>query len=81
MEYEKSRSKSSYLIIDGINGFEQRYVHMDSFVVDVGDKVRKGELIGHTGDKKNTAPHLHFELRRDGIPVDPDLFLPQEGKL
>ncbi len=76
LEYENSRSNSSYLIVDGVNGFEQRYVHMDSFVADVGKKVKKGELIGYTGDKKNTAPHLHFELRRDGIPVDPELYLP-----
>ena len=53
---------------------------MDSFSVKVGDEIKKGDLIGYTGDKKDTKPHLHFELRKNGVPVDPILYLPKQGE-
>lgn len=79
LEYKGSDSESSYLIIKGTNGYEQRYLHMDSFSVKVGDNVNKGDVIGYAGARKTKDAHLHFELRKNGTAVDPELHLPKKG--
>jgi murein DD-endopeptidase MepM/ murein hydrolase activator NlpD len=46
--------------------------HMSGMVVDAGDHVRAGQLIGYVGSTgASTGPHLHFEVRLGGKPVDP----------
>ena len=51
---------------------ETWYAHMSGFAVDVGDRVSQGETIGFVGKTGNaTGPHLHFEVRKAGKPVDP----------
>jgi murein DD-endopeptidase MepM/ murein hydrolase activator NlpD len=53
------------------------YAHLDEFAVAVGHKVRQGELLGGAGTTGySTGPHLHFELRYQGRPVDPHVYLP-----
>ena len=76
LEYAGSASESSYLIIEGNDGYQQRYLHI-SFLVNVNEDVRIGQLIGYTGDRKNMEPHLHFEIRKDGKPINPRLLLPK----
>ena len=54
------------------------YAHMapDSTPLSVGDTVAAGDYIGQVGDTGlSTAPHLHFELHLDGVPVDPFAWL------
>jgi len=48
---------------------------MDSFVVKKDDVVEKGQLIGYSGMRQNTDPHLHFEIRQGDTKVDPVLLL------
>jgi murein DD-endopeptidase MepM/ murein hydrolase activator NlpD len=52
------------------------YAHQAAFGVHAGDRVRKGQPIGVIGDTGYaTGPHLHFEVRVDGVPIDPAPFL------
>ncbi|WP_165821012.1 M23 family metallopeptidase [Nocardioides gansuensis] len=63
------------------DGTEIWYCHQTSFLVDVGDVVRGGEVIGTVGSTGNsTGPHLHIEVRPGGgDPVDPWTALVQHG--
>lgn len=48
------------------------YAHLSKIVVDQYKSVRKGDIIGYVGQTgKATGPHLHFEIRKNGVPVDP----------
>jgi murein DD-endopeptidase MepM/ murein hydrolase activator NlpD len=58
------------------NGVSTRYGHASTVLVKVGDRVRKGQeiaLIGSSG--RSTGPHVHFEVIRDGRPVNPESYL------
>lgn len=58
--------------VDHGNGLQTRYAHLSDLLVKVGDVVTAGQrlaLSGNTGH--STGPHLHFEVRQDGSPVDP----------
>jgi murein DD-endopeptidase MepM/ murein hydrolase activator NlpD len=65
------------VIIRHNNGFISVYKHAASLTVAQGDKVRTGEVIalaGSTG-QESTGVHLHFELWKDGYPIDPSIFI------
>jgi murein DD-endopeptidase MepM/ murein hydrolase activator NlpD len=58
------------------NGFETRYAHLSAVDVHVGDVVEAGTDLGKVGTTGySTGPHLHFEVRHDGKPIDPAPFL------
>jgi murein DD-endopeptidase MepM/ murein hydrolase activator NlpD len=49
---------------------------MSALNVSVGDTVRRGQPVGALGSTgRSTGPHLHFEVRRNGTPLDPATFL------
>ncbi len=53
-------------------GYESLYGHMVRIKARVGQKVKRGEVIGYVGNTgKSTGPHCHYEVHRSGIPVDP----------
>lgn len=61
-----------YILIDHGDGLESMYGHASRLFVQRGDRVERNEVIALSGSTgRSTAPHLHFEIRRDGEPVDP----------
>jgi murein DD-endopeptidase MepM/ murein hydrolase activator NlpD len=53
-------------------GFESWYGHMSSIAASTGESVRGGTIIGYVGSTgHSTGPHLHFEVREFGTPIDP----------
>ena len=64
------------LVVDHGNGFRTGYAHLAERLVATGDSVQKGDLIGKVGDTgRTTGPHLHYEVRVNGLPVNPTRFL------
>ncbi len=62
--------------IDNGNGLTTRYAHLSSIDVTQGESVAAGAIVGHIGETgRATGPHLHYEVRIDGEPVDPEQFL------
>ncbi len=60
------------IIVDHGGGFTSYYGHLSKYNVKVGDKVHKGQKIGAVGNTgRSTGPHLHFEIRKNGVPQNP----------
>lgn len=61
-----------HIVLDHGNGVTSLYGHMSALYVDVGQNVSKGQVIGAVGlTGRTTGPHLHFETRRGGAPINP----------
>lgn len=61
-----------YVYIDHMDGFQTRYLHMTHYIVDVGDYVSAGQVIGYMGSTgASTGPHLHFGIYYKGSSVNP----------
>ncbi len=68
--------------IDHGLGLSTRYGHMSRILVSEGDTVETGQILGLAGSTgRSTGPHLHYEVRRNGDPVDPMRFLNAGMKL
>ncbi|HEU4992072.1 MAG TPA: peptidoglycan DD-metalloendopeptidase family protein [Luteimonas sp.] len=64
------------LIIDHGNGYMSLYAHNEALLRDAGDRVKRGDAVASTGNSGSAGPvGLYFELRRNGDPVDPGLWL------
>lgn len=64
------------VVIDHGDGVQSLYGHLSDITVQVGTKVRVGQKIGSEGSTGNsTGPHLHFEVRKNGVAVDGKAFL------
>ena len=61
-----------YVIVDHGGGYRTMYAHCSQILVRAGQKVSQGQLIARAGSSGNvTGPHLHFEIRVNGSPVNP----------
>jgi murein DD-endopeptidase MepM/ murein hydrolase activator NlpD len=65
------------VVVDHGNGFRSYYGHLYGFYVDVGEQVERGQPLGALGNTGlSTGPHLHFEIRQDGVLRNPLDYLP-----
>lgn len=66
------RGYGNHVIIDHGYGYETLYAHMSNFNVRRGEEVRRGQVIGYVGNTgTSVAPHLHYEVHRNGDKVNP----------
>ena len=55
-----------------MDGIVTKYGHMQRWAVQPGQWVKRGEIIGYIGmSGRTTGPHLHYEVRLNGVPVNP----------
>ncbi len=70
-----ARRESHYgnlIVIEHGYGYETRFAHLDAFLVEPGQKVRRGDRIGLVGNTgRSTGSHLHYEVRVDSVPKNP----------
>ena len=83
---EKGYGKS--ILIDHGFNYQTLYTHLGKYNVKIHQKVKRGDIIGYMGNSGvSTGPHLHYEVKKNGIPVNPinyyfnDLTLDEYEKL
>lgn len=67
--------KGSYVVVEHINGYQTRYSHLSYVSVAYGQKVAQGQALGMVGSTGSAvAPHVHYEILKNGRVVNPVLF-------
>jgi murein DD-endopeptidase MepM/ murein hydrolase activator NlpD len=67
------------IVIDHGYGIKTRYGHLSKMLVKAGDRVKRGSPIANVGNTgRSTGPHLHYEVRVNGIPQNPRKFILEE---
>jgi len=66
------RGYGNHVIINHGYGYKTLYAHMKKYIVKRGEKVKRGDLIGYVGSTgTSVAPHLHYEVHKDGRKINP----------
>lgn len=61
-----------FVLLEHPDSLQTKYGHLSRTTVAVGEQVEAGQVIGLSGNSgRSSAPHLHFEIRREGTPIDP----------
>lgn len=78
---ERDRVHGINVMIDHGRGISTRYLHLNRYTVDIGNKVTKGQLIGELGSTgRSTGPHLHYEVSINGKNVNPEPYIKADRK-
>ncbi len=71
-----SGGSGNLLVLEHGHGFSTFYAHNRKLTVRVGEKVKRGDVIANAGSTGNsTGPHVHYEIWKDGKPVNPRTYL------
>lgn len=63
------------IVIDHGYNYTTTYAHLSRIFVKPGQKILRGQIIGYVGNTgKSTSPHLHYEVRKNGVPLNPIYF-------
>lgn len=66
------RGYGNNVTINHMVGYQTHYAHMSRIIVREGQAVKRGDVIGYVGSTgKSTAPHCHYEVIKNGVPIDP----------
>jgi hypothetical protein len=77
LEAATTNTLGKIIRIKHTDDFQTNYYHLSAINVKTGDQVVSGDLIGKVGNTgKSMAPHLHFEIQKEGVPVNPINYLP-----
>ncbi len=72
VEREYSSSYGNYVVVAHGNGIRTLYAHLNAFKCELGESVRRGQVIGLLGNTgRSTGPHVHYEVRQGDRPIDP----------
>ncbi|NVM21965.1 MAG: M23 family metallopeptidase [Desulfobacterales bacterium] len=72
----RKRGLGNFVVIDHGHGVVTRYGHLKKWLVKAGTRVKRGDKIGLVGNTgRSTAPHLHYEVHLNGIPVNPAKYI------
>jgi membrane-bound lytic murein transglycosylase D len=75
-EVEFSPNKGHYILLQHKNNFQTYYAQCEKILAKEGQAVKSGDIIATCGSSgKSTGPHLHFELRKDGEPINPEKYV------
>lgn len=75
-QVRRSFTRGRYVTIRHDNGYETLYLHLSKQMVEEGDRIKQGGVIGREGSTgRSTGPHLHFEIHHNGRAIDPSTHL------
>ncbi len=76
IEQNYDKYSGRYILLDHGNGFRTKYAHLKKILVQKGDTVARGEVIGLVGNSgRSTGPHVHYEIHYDDKIVNPTRFV------
>ncbi|NEW07012.1 peptidoglycan DD-metalloendopeptidase family protein [Paenibacillus sp. SYP-B3998] len=81
MEASYDDQHGNHIIVDHTRGLQTEYMHLNKILVKRGESVSKGQKIGLMGTTgRSTGTHLHYEVHRNGIQIDPSPYLINDRK-
>lgn len=74
-------ARGNYIVLTHPSGLKTIYMHLEKILVTTDKRVAQGDTIAELGSTgRSTGPHLHIEVIKDGVTVNPELYLSKPGK-